>query len=328
MSSGMTVEEPQPDGSWIMNKPLGRLTKATISILAEDTIEFDTPFLGRFGLSIQLEMSAEGIEKTILYDANSAAEPILRNLEILGKSLNAVSAIFLSHCHYDHSDGLPGVLEAIEHPVPVIAHPEIFRPCFEINPDGIRHIGIIAYDRSGLEQRGGIFTPAKTPLRIMTGVMTSGEIPRVTSFETLEDLYTIQDGKVVQDHERDDSALILNFEEGLVIVTGCCHAGIVNTMMHAREITGVDKVHAVIGGLHLIDASEEKVEKSIEALSEVDWVFAGHCTGFDAMRRIADGIGDHFHPMHSGSVIHFPIADPSSTVLTIPTAARDLHRYA
>jgi len=311
-----------------MKKPLGYLEKAAISVLAEDTIGFDTPFMGRFGLSILLEMRAEGFEKTILYDTNSASEPILRNLEILGKSLEAVSTIFLSHCHYDHSDGLPGVLEAIEHPVPVIAHPEIFRPCFEINPDGVRHIGIIAYNQGDLEERGGIFTPVKTPLRIMAGVLTTGEIPRRTPFEELEDLYTLQDGEVVQDHERDDSALILNFEQGLVIVTGCCHAGIVNTMLHAREITGVDKVHAVIGGLHLIDASEEKVEKSIEALHEVDWVFAGHCTGFDAMRRMADALGDRFAPIHSGSVIHFPIADPGSPIFTIPTAARDLHRYA
>ena len=309
-----------------MMKELGLLKEVTISILAEDTIAFDTPFVGRFGLSMLLELKTETFEKDILYDTNSAAAPILKNLKILGKSLDRVNTIFLSHCHYDHTDGLTGVLEAIGRPVPVIAHPEIFRPCFEINPDGIRHIGIVGQGRAALEQKGAVFTLTPKPLNVMTGATTSGQIQRVTSFEVLEDLYTIVDGAVVQDHEKDDAAVILNFQEGLVIITGCCHAGIVNTMKHAKKITGVDKIYAVIGGLHLIDASEEKIEKSIEALREVEWVFAGHCTGFDGLRRIANVMGDRFGQIHSGAIIHLPVKGDSPPVSTIPTAVRDLNR--
>jgi len=305
---------------------LGYLQEATISILAEDTIGFDTPFIGRFGLSVLMELKTETFEKHILYDTNSASAPILHNLKIMGKSLEKVTEIFLSHCHYDHTDGLFGILEAINQPLPVIAHPEIFRPCFEINPDGIRHIGIVGQSRQDLEQEGAIFTLTTEPLNLMTGVTTSGEIERVTSFEVLEDLYTIVDGKVVQDHEKDDSAVILNLKEGLVIVTGCAHSGIVNTMIHAKKITGVDKVHAVIGGLHLIDASEEKIEKSIEALHEVDWIFAGHCTGFDGLRQIANEHGNRFARIHTGSMIRFPIEDASNPISTISTVDRDVHR--
>jgi 7,8-dihydropterin-6-yl-methyl-4-(beta-D-ribofuranosyl)aminobenzene 5'-phosphate synthase len=97
-------------------------------------------------------------------------------------------------------------------------------------------------------------------------------------------------------------------------------------MSHAKKITGVDKIHAVIGGLHLIDASEEKVEKSIEALTEVDWVFAGHCTGFDGLQRIASKFGDRFAHIQTGSIIHFPIKDPANPITTIPTIVRDRHR--
>jgi len=314
-----------------MIKELGYLKGATISIVAEDTIAFDTPFWGRFGLSVLLELRTETadrrhpFEKHILYDTNSAAAPILHNLGILGESLDKVSTVFLSHCHYDHTDGLPGILEAIGHPIPVIAHPETFRPCFEINPDGVRHIGL-AQSQMQLEQKGAIFTLTREPLNLMTGVTTSGEIERVTSFEVLEDLYTIVDGEVVQDHERDDAAVILNFQEGLVIVTGCCHAGIVNTMMQAKKVTGVNKIHAVVGGLHFIDASEEKVEKSIEALREVDWVLAGHCTGFDGLRRIADVMGERFGRIHTGTIIHLPVKGDSPPVSTIPTVVRDLNR--
>jgi 7,8-dihydropterin-6-yl-methyl-4-(beta-D-ribofuranosyl)aminobenzene 5'-phosphate synthase len=309
-----------------MVKELGTLQEATLSVLAEDSIGFDTPFLGRFGISVLLELKSENVEKCILYDTNSEAAPVLHNLKIMGKSLDDVTTIFISHCHYDHTDGLAGILDAIGRPIPVLAHPEIFRPCFEINPDGIRHIGIVGHSRTDFEQKGAVFTLTQSPLNLMTGVTTSGEIERVTSFEVLEDLYTIVDGEVIQDHERDDAAVILNFEQGLVIVTGCCHAGIVNTMMHAKKVTGVDKVHAVVGGLHFQDASEEKIEKSIEALGEVDWIFTGHCTGFDGMRRLANAHGDRFAPIHTGSMIHFPIDDPANPVTTIPTIVRDLHR--
>lgn len=309
-----------------MIKELGFLQEATINILAEDSIIFDTPFMGRFGLSMLLELKTESLEKHIIYDTNSAAAPILHNLNIMSKSLDMVTTIFLSHCHYDHTDGLTGILEAIGHPIPVIAHPEIFRPCFEINPDGIRHIGIVGQSREDLEQKGAVFTLTQAPLNLMTGVTTSGEIERVTEFEVLEDLYTIVDGEVIQDHERDDAAVILNFEEGLVIITGCCHAGVVNTMMHAKKITGVDKIHAVVGGLHFMDASEEKIEKSIEALHEADWVFAGHCTGFDGLRRLSNALGDRFARIHTGSLIQFPVQDSSNPIMTIPIITRDLHR--
>lgn len=310
-----------------MIKELGTLKEVTVTVLAEDTIAFDTPFWGRFGLSILLELKSDTGEKKILYDTNSAAGPILHNLDILDKSLDDVSAIFISHCHYDHTDGLAGILDAINQPIPVIAHPEVFRPCFEINPDGIRHIGIVGQDRNSLEQKGATFTLTNSPLNLMTGVTTSGEIERVTSFEVLEDLYTVINGRVVQDHEKDDSAVFLNFKEGLVIITGCCHSGIVNTMMHAKKITGVEKVHAVIGGLHFMDASETKKEKSVEALREVDWVFAGHCTGFDSLQRISRALGDRFAQIHTGSMIQLPIKDSSYPIQTIPTVKRDQYRF-
>lgn len=309
-----------------MIKELGYLQEACISILAEDTIAFDTPYVGRFGLSMLLDLKAESCQKHILYDTNSAAAPILHNLKIMEKSLDRVDTIFLSHCHYDHSDGLAGILEAIDRPIPVIAHGEIFRPCFEINPDGIRHIGIVGQSRQELEQKGAIFTLSNVPLNLMTGVTTSGEIERITSFEILEDLYTTMDGRVVQDHEKDDGAIILNFEQGLVIVTGCCHSGIVNTMKQAQKITGVDKIYAVIGGLHFQDASEEKVAKSIEALKEVEWVFAGHCTGFAGMCRIASVKGDRFKAIHTGTEIRLGGQDRQPVVTTISTAQRDRHR--
>lgn len=111
-----------------------------------------------------------------------------------------------------------------------------FVPVLKLILMGFANIGIVGQSRSELEQKGAVFTLTKKPLNLMTGVTTTGEIERLTAFEELEDLYTIINGDVVQDHERDDMSVILNFPEGLVIVTGCCHAGIVNTMEHAKKL--------------------------------------------------------------------------------------------
>lgn len=311
-----------------MIQEIGYLKKCKISIIAEDTIDFDTPFWGRFGLSMLLELRSETTEMQILYDTNSSAAPILHNMSIFGKSLKDINSIFLSHCHYDHTDGLAGVLGEISHPISVIAHPEIFRPCFENNSDGIRHIGIYGHGRRELEQKGAVFTLSEQPLNLMTGVLTTGEIERITTFEKTEDLFTYINTDVTPDHEHDDMSIILNFPQGLVIVTGCCHAGIVNTIEHAKKITGVDKVYSVIGGLHLIDANEEKIEKSIEALREVEWVFAGHCTGLDSIRKMAAILGERLVVFHTGSIVNIPIEDPGKPIYTISTSLRNRHRFS
>jgi len=160
----------------------------------------------------------------------------------------------------------------------------------------------------------------------MQGVTTLGEIPRRASFEELENLYTVENGIVVQDHERDDSGIAIRTEDGLVVITGCCHAGIVNTIQHARKVTGVEKICAVIGGLHLRDASPERLEKSLEILSEVDWVFVGHCTGFDPMVAISLSKKDRFYPIRTGTVIRFPAKEGSSPISVIPPHEREKFR--
>ena len=122
---------------------IGYLDDVTVSVVLEDTLQFDTPYIAKFGLSLLLELRSGEIKKDILFDTNSDAYPIISNLKILGKTLNLVSTIFLSHCHYDHTDGLLGILNAINRPLPIIGHTSLFRLCLEINPDGIRSIGML-----------------------------------------------------------------------------------------------------------------------------------------------------------------------------------------
>lgn len=290
-----------------MVQNLGNITSATITILAEDLAGYDSPLNAMFGISMLLEIRVGDIETQILYDTNQASEPILQNLETLGISLNRLNSIFISHCHFDHTGGLAGMLDAIDKPIPVIGHPSIFRPCFEIKPEGLWPIGLIGHSQADLEKRKAQFIFTREPLKMMTGVITTGEIPRVNDFELPGDMYTIQDGAVVRDEIIDDASIILNLPDGLVILAGCCHAGIVNTIAHAKAITGVAKIHAVIGGLHLLDASEDRLNKTIEALDDVEYIFAGHCTGLKALAAIMDAKGSNFSQIHTGKIIDLPI---------------------
>lgn len=290
-----------------MSQELGCIEKAIVTILAEDVAGYDSSLDAKFGLSILLELYAGGIATQILYDVNQSSEPIIHNLDTMGISLNRLNSIVLSHGHFDHTGGLAGMLEEINKPIPVVGHPSIFRPCFEIKPEGLWQIGLIGYSQADLEQRKAIFTLTHEPLKLMTGVITSGEIPRANDFELPGEMYTIQDGRIVIDEIKDDLAIIINTTEGLVLVVGCCHAGIVNTINQAKAITGISKIHAVIGGLHLWDASEDRLNKTVESTMEVDHIFAGHCTGLRAMAKFMQARGSSFSQIYTGLTIRLPI---------------------
>lgn len=288
-------------------KEMGCIEKARVTFLAEDLAGYDSPLNARFGLSMLLELQVGDQEKKVLYDTNQGSELILQNLEALGISLERLNYIFLSHCHFDHTGGLAGVLEALNRPIPIISHPGLFRPCFEIKPEGLWPIGLNGYNQADLEKRKAMFLFTRSPLQLMPGVITSGEIPLTNDFEQPAKIFTIEDGIVKPDAMKDDAALILNTPVGLVVLLGCCHAGVVNTLTYARKITGVEHVHAIIGGLHLLFASDERIQKTIEALKEVDIVYAGHCTGLRAVVALMLAKGSNFHQIHTGLCLQVPV---------------------
>jgi len=285
---------------------IGEVDRVKITALVVDDAGYDTELWGEFGLSLLVEAERQGAELRLLVDTGLTSKPLLHNMKLLDVDPSKIEYIFLTHCHYDHTGGLGGVTEKTRKGVEIVAHPEIFRRCYIIR-ENMRYIGVPERSsRSTVEANGGSWLLSREPFAFIPGVMTTGEVERVTSYEPLENVHIEVDGEMVQDPELDDVSLIVNVAgRGLVIISGCSHAGIVNIMKQARRITGVEKIIGVIGGFHLRVANEEQLSKTVDELGVAETVCAGHCTGFEAMKRISDRMGERFTLLQCGTVIEF-----------------------
>ncbi len=270
-----------------------------VVVLVEDYSGYESPFLAQHGVSFLIEKNG----RRLLFDTGQSAYPVLHNMGLLGIKPGNIDYVFLSHCHYDHTGGLLEILKAIGRRVPVIAHPTLFRRHFVTRPY-LRDVGI-PFRREDVEELAELYLTAE-PVEIVEGLWSTGEIRDREDFERAGiGVYTLKDGKVVEDELLDDMSIVAKTEEGLVVVSGCSHAGIVGIVKHAVRLTGEEKVGAVIGGFHLIDASEGRIKRTVEEFKKlgVEEVYTGHCTGLRAESEFMNAYGENFHKLHSGMVI-------------------------
>lgn len=284
---------------------LDALDDLRITVLAEDSVLHESPYLGQHGVSFLVEGVSGGNIRRILVDVGQNSEALLSNIRAMGISPAIIDAIVLTHCHYDHTQGIARMLREIgKKDVPVIAHPSIFRLHFVTQPYP-RHIGIMSGDsKAEIEKAGGSLSLTKKPLVIMPGIMTTGEVKRRTGFEKVGVvLKAIENGMVVDDLMLDDISVIASVrDKGSVIITGCSHAGIINIAKQSIEVTGGSRIDGIIGGLHLLKASDSVIKRTVEELSrlKVAWISAGHCTGFKAQVELYRAFGERFSPLHTG----------------------------
>jgi 7,8-dihydropterin-6-yl-methyl-4-(beta-D-ribofuranosyl)aminobenzene 5'-phosphate synthase len=287
------------------------LDSLRITVLAEDSVLYESPYLGQHGVSFLLE-GVSGVNiKGILVDVGQNSEALLTNMQTMGISPSIIDAIVLTHCHYDHTQGIARMLREIgKKDVGVIAHPGIFRLHFVSQPYP-RQVGIMPGDsRENIEKAGGSLSLTREPFVIMPGIMTTGEVKRQTEFEkAMPGLKTIENERVVDDLMLDDISVIANVKDkGLVIMTGCSHAGIINIAHQAIAVTGSKKIEGIIGGLHLIEASDMVIRRTVEELTKLNvaWISAGHCTGFKAQVELYLAFGEKFLPLHTGMQFQIP----------------------
>jgi len=274
-----------------------------ITTLSENTATLGN-FLAEWGIRILVEMD----NLNILVDTGQSISASY-NADILGIDLAKIDKIVLSHGHFDHTGGLRQLLQKMKKEIEIIAHPDIWQVKYS-SRQGYkdRYIGI-PFLRQELESLGANFNLTAKSTKISDNIMTTGEIPMVTKFEEIEPYLLIKEDTGFQpDKLLDDQALVINTELGLVVILGCSHRGIINTLYYAQQLTKVKRVHTVLGGCHLIDASKERIKLTIAALRELDVQKLGvsHCTGLPAAMLMAQEFGDKFFFNNAGTITNLP----------------------
>ena len=276
-----------------------------LTVLIENTKSPSKPRLeAKHGLSIYVTATIDNNKVTVLMDTGPSPQKLLHNIKELNVNLENVNAVVLSHGHYDHTGGLIGALTKIGKQVPVIGHPTVFSPKLSMMPY-LQLIGA-PFRPCDVESTNGIPILANNPVKIANGITTTGEVPRTTSFEKVSGFWAIHKKSFVDDKMLDDQSLIIDVEsKGLIVLAGCAHSGIINTIKYAKKITGTNKIYAVFGGFHLIGAKENKLQATINELKLFDPAIVApcHCTGKIAIKKFADEFKDSFLSVHTGTVI-------------------------
>ena len=264
-------------------------------VIPEDTL------LAEHGLCMLVSVYQDGEKHSILFDAGYTKVGTLHNIDMLNIDLNEIEALVLSHRHMDHNAGLYALLDRISRPIPVVVHPEAFLFDRYLRlKDGriIRFPEILS--REKLASYGIEVLESKGPI-LLAGdrIAVTGEVERTTAFEKgLPDALVEKDGKMEKDPIWDDQALIIHLKgRGLVIISGCSHAGIINTVLYSRKLTGVEKVYAVLGGFHLTGpVFEPIIGDTIDAFKTLapEVIVPMHCTGWTAINRFAEAFPETF----------------------------------
>jgi len=264
------------------------------------------PLLAEHGLSIYLRLGSEGHE--VLLDAGHTNVAVPHNLPLLEIEPKDVDEMVISHGHRDHTGSVVEFLRMRGERTPVVVHPDAFLQRWRVLTDGSRE-GPWQESAEAWQQAGANMVYVEGPRQLANGCLVTGEIPRRTGFERVSDrLFYSDGGKLIADLIKDDQAIVVNAKgKGLVVITGCAHSGIVNTVLYAQEVSGVESVHAVIGGFHLCDANEETMQRSIQALKGVAprLIMPAHCSGFEATRRFAAEMPEEFVRSAVGTTLKF-----------------------
>lgn len=276
----------------------------TITILVEDTSN-KKKLKAQHGLSLHLDASSQDARIKIVFDSGPSQKILSNNLKALNLKLNDLDVITVSHGHYDHTDGLPEIIRRTHFRIPVIFHPRLFAPKFAYKPN-LTYIGP-SYKQSSITDNAVSITNRK-PLSITNGIMITGEIPLTTDFEKPHNLWKMGNEGIVPDLMIDEQALIIDVEKkGIVVVTGCAHRGIINTIRYAKKICNRRHVHAIVGGFHLSKASDKVIQSTVAELNMIDpdFLYPSHCSGAETVKMLCEHFGDRCQPVKTGDNMTF-----------------------
>lgn len=261
-------------------------------------------YLAEWGLSILVET-----EKVKVLLDTGASVSAQHNADLMGIDLRDIDKIILSHGHYDHTGGLRQLLRRRSKEIEIIAHPDIWQEKYGRRKNRPARYAGIPFQRAELESLGARFNLTTKPVMISDNVMSTGEIPMTNDFEEVASTLFIRDsGNLQPDMVMDDQALISKTHLGLIVILGCAHRGIINTIHQAQKLTGIEEIHTVVGGCHLVGASKERIQQTIAALKElkVQKLGVSHCTGLPAAVALAREFGESFFFNNAGTITEIP----------------------
>lgn len=279
--------------------------------LHQNTLE-RPPLRAEHGYALLVTVESAGTSSSLLYDAGLGRNTVAHNLDVLERHLGDLRAIVLSHGHADHHGGLEGLVRRVGRAgLPLVLHPDAWRDRRIVLPTGLV-LRAPPPSRADLEAEGVEVVEERGPSLLVDGtVLVSGQTERITAFERG---FPLQEARGPGGWEPDpwvwdDQAVILHVRgRGLVVLSGCSHSGAVNVVLHARKVTGVDRIHAFVGGLHLGGPLNEAiVSPTIGELTRLapDVIVPGHCTGWRATHELARALPGAYVQSSVGTTLRF-----------------------
>jgi 7,8-dihydropterin-6-yl-methyl-4-(beta-D-ribofuranosyl)aminobenzene 5'-phosphate synthase len=245
----------------------------------------------------------------LLFDTGQSDTVLLHNLDLLNVEPGSIDAVAVSHAHYDHTGGLPMLVEYLHPGTPLYANPDLFRERYSERGGELERVGI-SLTRQTLAAKMSLMLGPE-PQEIFSGTWTTGEITERPGIEGRSDYHRMRDGdELVADAYLDDMALVLEWDGRGMLLCGCCHAGLLNTLAHAVRLLG-RPIELVAGGLHLANASKDELEHICEVLKQepaVRRLYPNHCTGEAALLSLTNALGSSVvHPCPAGTVLELRV---------------------
>jgi 7,8-dihydropterin-6-yl-methyl-4-(beta-D-ribofuranosyl)aminobenzene 5'-phosphate synthase len=272
-----------------------------ITCVVDNAVKRGSSLWGEHGLAFWIEIGRH----CVLFDTGQTGEILFHNLEVLGLHLEDLNAVALSHAHLDHTGGLNKVLSHIID-LPVYANADFLRPRYSLHDGQYRSIGL-ATPLEELTQQADLHL-SDSPVEILPALWTTGRVWERVELEGRSPNHFVKvDGEWLPDPYSDDLSLVLDTQDGLIIIAGCCHSGLLNTLVHVQH-TYQRSIIAFLGGTHLANADNtylNHVNKVLRDQFNLKYLYPNHCTGENAFVSMVNAFGSQVNPCPAGTSITF-----------------------